>query len=168
MDLGGRTAWILPGCGLFAPGRERIGGERSQGNVSPPTTMMAYALCPPRRVNSEAEGHLDLRRRTTNLCGRLASDCRVPHNCSPMPGVARTSQRLCRDVCALAYGRTADMRPNGASAQPAKNAKIVGTNSTSPLESLKLVKNELKTNSNRSKKLRSGDPKSREFEKSRS
>ena len=152
MDLGGRKAWRLPGGGIFVAGRKRTGSKSSQGSIPSPTTMTTPALCPPQAANSEAEGHLDLRRRTTNLFRRLASDCRVAHNCSPMPWVAHTSRRFCRDVCALLNGRTPQLAPNDTSAQPAKSAKIVGTNSASLLESIKPRKNELKTNSKRTAK----------------
>ena len=153
MDLGGRKAWRLPGGGIFVAGRKRTGSKSSQGSIPSPTTMTTPALCPPQAANSEAEGHLGLRRRTTNLFRRLASDCRVAHNCSPMPWVAHTSRRFCRDVCALLNRRTPELAPNDPSAQPAKSAKIVGTNSASLLESIKPRKNELRTNSKRTPEL---------------
>jgi len=48
MDLGGRKAGIMPGLGLFVPGRKRTGSERSI--LSRPTTMTSPALRPSRRV----------------------------------------------------------------------------------------------------------------------
>ena len=149
MDLGGKTAWNMPGCSLFVTGRERTASGRSQGRM-PPTIMTLPALRLSRTVGPNVYGCRGRRRRTTDFCGRQASDCHVPPNCSPMPRVAHTPRRFC--LCALVNWRTPDMPPNDASAQPAKNAKIVETNSTSLLESAKLEKNELKTNSKRTAK----------------
>ena len=70
----------------------------------------------------------------------------------PSPWVAQMLPRLSRDVCALGDRREAGLPLNDAFAQPAINAKIVGTNSASLLESVKPQKNELKTNSKRTQK----------------
>ncbi len=93
MDPGGRKARIMPGQGFFVPGRKRTENERSQGNLSRPTTMTSPVLRPSRRV-----------------------------------------------------------APNETLSPLEENTKIVGTNSTSRLESTKHRKNELKTNPERTAK----------------
>ena len=65
---------------------------------------------------------------------------------------------FCRHVCAPLPHRTADMPKTGWSASSAtegfeKDVKIVGTNSTTSLESVTASKSELKTNSNRAQNL---------------
>jgi len=142
----------MSGCSLFVPRRKQNGSDRSQGSFSPPTTMTAPAPFLPPRFNSQAEGHLRLRRRTTNLCGRLASDCHVAYDCIPIPWVAHTSRCFCRDVCALSYGPAPDTPDTSAREGSAKYTRIVGTNSISRLESIKPEKNELKTNPKRTAK----------------
>jgi len=65
---------------------------------------------------------------------------------------------FCRHVCAPLPHRTADRPKSGWSASSAtegfeKDVKIVGTNSTTSLESVTASKSELKTNSNRAQNL---------------
>jgi len=145
MDLVGKTGCNMPGEGLFVPGRERTASQRSQGSSSPPTIIAAPALRLSRGVNAEAEGHFALRRRTTNLSGRLASDCHVPHNCSPMPRVAHTPRRLRRHVCALSHLPAPSTPHSSALAASAENTVTMETNPTSPLESTKLEKGNERT-----------------------
>ena len=106
MDLEGRKAWNVAGCGLFVLRNARVPDDTSQ---VPPHILM--------------------------------------------PCVAHTSPLLGRDVWALGDRRSEGTPIDHAFAQPAKNAKNVETNSASLLESIKPEKNELKTNSNVSKKL---------------
>ena len=97
--------------------------------------------------------------------GAVGNPDRVPtslHTLKPIPWAAYTSRRLCREVCALANGRTADTPPDGASGEIAKNTKIVETNSTKSFRinktSKKRTQNEPRTNCKRRGNPHSGTP----------
>jgi len=147
MDLVGKTGCNMPGEGLFVVGRIPTRSKPSQGTISSPTTTPA--LRPSRTIEPNVSRCPGRRRRTTNLSGLLASDCHVPHNCSPMPRVAHTPRRLRRDVCALSYRPTPNTPGSSASAGSAKNTNIVGTNSVNFFRISESFKKRTETNSKR-------------------
>jgi hypothetical protein len=128
----------LPGRSLSVPKSRRTGSERCQASSSPVMTMMT----PAKRCSIRTEQHFR----------------RYLHNTGRTPSLCLCQASLTGQTCSfsLRYPMPNNLKPGG---EFKKDVKIVGTNPTSRLESIKLAKNEPKTNCQRSGKLCSDNAK---------
>ena len=126
MELGVEMGSAAQGRGPSGLRRRRTRSERNQGRSSPVTSMRFPAKRRSRINKLNAIKYLDNSSTRFDLRRPRAFGTRRTHSFS-VPQLFRES-----------------LMP---SVESKKNVKIVGTNSISPLESIKVAKNELRTNS---------------------